>query len=109
VIIKHEPTIGMELEVFNWPATVENVSSNTGKIWIRHRPDTSLVNTPIDAEVLEFYKPVFTDIKITITETQQPYPGIVTSISNGITIDFNRENIGKNLKYDVKILKIIRD
>jgi len=109
VIIKHEPTIGMELAVFNWPATVENVSSDTGKIWIRHKPDNSLVNTPIHAEVLEFYKPVFTDIKITITETQQPYPGIVTSISNGITIDFNRENIGKNLKYDVKILKIIRD
>ncbi len=109
VVIKHEPLIGDKVTVFNWEATVENISSKDNKIWLRHKADQSLLNTPIDAEVLEFYKPEFTDIKELITETQQPYPGIITSMENGITIDFNRENIGKSLKYDVTILKIVRD
>ena len=108
IVIKHEPVADMEIAVFNWPATVINISSENGKIWLQHKPDNSIVNTPIDAEVLEFYNPTFTDIKDTIAETQQPYPGIITSINNGITIDFNRENIGKSLKYDVKIIKIDR-
>jgi FKBP-type peptidyl-prolyl cis-trans isomerase 2 len=109
VVIKHEPEIGMELGVFNWPTTVVNISSSTGLIWLRHNPDDSNTNTPIDLEVLEFYNPRFTEIKESIINTQQPYPGIILSISNGIEIDFNRENIGKNLKYDITIVEIERD
>jgi FKBP-type peptidyl-prolyl cis-trans isomerase 2 len=109
IVIKNEPTLDMELAVFSWPAKVINISSEDGTIWIKHKPDISIVNTPIDAEVLEFYNPRFTEIRDLVVETQQPYPGIIISIENGITIDFNRENIGKSLKYDLTIVKIIRD
>jgi FKBP-type peptidyl-prolyl cis-trans isomerase 2 len=109
VVIKHEPEIGQDIDIFSWTSSVENVSSKTGLIWIRHRPTQDIVNSPIDAEVLEYYNPVFTEIKQKITETQQPYPGIILSIQNGIEIDFNRENIGKNLKYEITIIKIERD
>ncbi|WP_455392479.1 hypothetical protein [[Eubacterium] cellulosolvens] len=109
VVIKNEPVLNLELAVFNWPATVINISSENGKIWIHHKPDNSIIFTTIDVEVLEFYKPEFMEIKEVIAESQQPYPGIITSIDNGITIDFNRENIGKSLKYDITIIKVIRD
>jgi FKBP-type peptidyl-prolyl cis-trans isomerase 2 len=109
VVIKHEPEIGQDIEIFSWPSSVENVSSKSGLIWIRHRPAQDIINTPIDAEALEYYNPVFTEIKQNIVETQQPYPGIILSIQNGIEIDFNRENIGKNLKYEITIIKIERD
>jgi len=109
IVVKNEPVLDMELAVFSWPASVINISTDSGKIWIQHKPDSSIVNTPIDAEVLEFYNPRFTEIKELVTETQQPYPGIIISLENGITIDFNRENIGKSLKYDIKIIKIDRD
>jgi FKBP-type peptidyl-prolyl cis-trans isomerase 2 len=109
VVIKHEPEVGQELRVFDWNSTVENVSSLTGYIWISHKPTENDINTPINAEVLEFYNPIFTEIKENIVNTQQPYPGIILSIQNGIEIDFNRENIGKNLKYEITIQKIERD
>ena len=109
VTFRHEPEIGMELDIFEWPTIVENISSSTSLIWLRHKPSADLVNTPIDAEVLEFYNPTFTEIKEDIYANQQPYPGIITSIHNQITVDFNRENIGKNLKYEITIIKIERD
>jgi FKBP-type peptidyl-prolyl cis-trans isomerase 2 len=110
VVVKHEPRIGTDITVFNWPAIVEDISSEEGKIYIKHKPENSVLFSPIDVEVLEFYSPKFKVIKDIITETQQPYPGIITSIDNeGITIDFNRENIGKKIKYDVTITTIIRD
>jgi len=110
VVIKHEPRIGMEITVFDWSANVKDISSEEGKIYIKHKPDDSILFSPIDVEVLEFYSPEFSNIKDIITETQQPYPGIITSIDNeGITIDFNRENIGKKIRYDVTITTIVRD
>jgi FKBP-type peptidyl-prolyl cis-trans isomerase 2 len=107
--IKHEPELDMTLDRFIWSARVVNISSATGLIWLEHYPDNSFVYTPIDIEVLEFYDPTFTEIKNQIVETQQPYPGIIISVTNEIKIDFNRENIGKNLKYDITILEIERD
>ena len=109
IVIKNEPTLGLELAMFNWSAKIVNISTDTGMIWIKHSPDNSIINTPIDAEVIEFYKPEFNDLVSEITQEQQPYPGIITSIEGGITIDFNRENIGKKLKYEIKIINIIPD
>lgn len=109
VVIKHEPDIGMELTVFNWPCKVVNISSSSGLIWIQHKPDESIINTPLDIETLEFYNQKFTEIKEGMVEVQQPYPGIILSINNGIELDFNRENIGKSLKYDITIIEIERD
>jgi FKBP-type peptidyl-prolyl cis-trans isomerase 2 len=109
IVVKHEPTLNMEVAIFSWPATIVNISTDTGMIWLQHSPDNAIINTPIDAEVMEFYKPEFNDLISIITEDQQPYPGIITSTNNGITIDFNRENIGKKLKYEIKIVNIIRD
>ena len=109
IIIKHEPEVGYKLDIFPWPTTVDNVSSINGYIWLKHRPTIEIINSPIDAEVLEYYNPVFSEIKELITESQQPYPGIIVSTQNGIQIDFNRENKGKNLMYEITIIKIERD
>ena len=109
VTIKHEPKLGMVLESFPWDVTVENISSSSGLIWLQHRPDQTVVNTPVHAEVLEFYSPKFTEITQKIIQSQQPYPGIILSTQNEITIDFNRENIGKKLYYEFKVTSIERD
>ncbi len=109
IVIKHQPEIGFKVEILPWDAIVENVSSATGYIWLKHKPTSDIVNTAIDAESLEVYNPQFTEIKEMMTNTQQPYPGIITSIQNGIQIDFNRENIGKNIMYEITIIKIERD
>jgi FKBP-type peptidyl-prolyl cis-trans isomerase 2 len=109
VVIRHEPEVGSELEIFPWPVIVDNISDSNGYIWLQHKPTKENVFTPIDAEVLAYYNPTFTEIQDAIVQSQQPYPGIILSIQNGIEIDFNRENIGKNLQYEVKIIKIERD
>jgi FKBP-type peptidyl-prolyl cis-trans isomerase 2 len=109
IVIKNEPTIGTEVAFESWNATVVNISSENGKIWLKHNPDDSILNTDVDAQVLEFYNPEFTKITQTQIESQQPFPGIIISLENGIKIDFNRENIGNTIRYDVTIKKIIRD
>ena len=109
VTIKNEPSIGMILDIFPWDVSVESISSSTGEITLRHIPDMSHVNTPIDAEVLRSYNDIFENLTAQIIESQQPYPGIIVSIQDGITIDFNRENLGVELKYEFKISEIERD
>ena len=83
VEIQHQPKIGSELNRFEWPVQVVNLSSATGLIWLKHSPDKSIVNTPIHAEVMEFYNPTLYQIRQNIINTQQPYPGIIISIQNG--------------------------
>ncbi len=109
ITIKNEPNIGMTLDIFPWSVTVESISSSAGVISIQHRPDMSIINSAIDAEALQFYNKTFEDLTAQIIESQQPYPGIIISIQDGITIDFNRENFGVELRYEFKIIKIERD
>jgi FKBP-type peptidyl-prolyl cis-trans isomerase 2 len=109
VTFKNSPEVDDGIDIFPWNATVVNISSSTGYIWIRHKPDQSIINSPIDIESMEFYNPVFKEIKSNIYSYQQPFPGIIISIQNGIQMDFNRENIGKNLRYEITIVSIERD
>jgi FKBP-type peptidyl-prolyl cis-trans isomerase 2 len=107
VKIKHDPDFGMDLDLFPWNATVNEVSSEKGTIGIHHKITTEFVNYVIDSEVLTKYDDSFKNITEIQTESDQaPLPGIIISVDDEIVIDFNREIAGKDYVFEVTILEI---
>lgn len=109
ITIRHEPEFDMVLDMFDWPVRVVNISSETGLIWLEHKPNISIIDSAIDAEILQYYNPKFTEIIEEISKEHAPYPGIIISTQNGIEINFNPENYDTDLKYDITILTIERE
>ena len=99
VILENTPAYGEVYTPLSWPVTVKDISSSLDRILVVH--DTITANGQVVLrEDFEPYDPEF-------IQTVE-YPGIVSVFADEIHIDFNFEAVGKNVRYEVTVIKIER-
>ena len=101
VTILHQPEPGFVVTALPWECSVSDISSEEEMITLDHDTSTDLVDSIIQAFDYRYYNESF------LTINQRRGTGIITQMGpDAIIIDFNYEWAGREMWFDVKILKI---
>lgn len=107
--IVHQPEYLGQYGSFTWNVTVNDVSTSRNVIRVSHNIDEINTSIPFEFQrILPIY-PEWAENAITASGGQQdPEPGRIVSAGGVITIDFNREVVGKTLVFFVRVNSINR-
>jgi FKBP-type peptidyl-prolyl cis-trans isomerase 2 len=108
VILLHQPVYNEEYGNFNWNVTVTDISTSRNLITLNHN-----LNEIDEAEQVNFLDltilyPEWAGTAREANNGQDPAPGRVQTVGGVITIDFNREVVGRTLVFKVIVNSIVR-
>jgi len=100
VTLQNMPEFGQNYKGFAWNTTVTGISTAAGTISLRHtatQKDSGGTITP------ERFRMLRSDLPDGVSD-----PGLITVQNNQISIDFNREVVGKTLIFEVTVKEITK-
>jgi FKBP-type peptidyl-prolyl cis-trans isomerase 2 len=115
VTLRNEPETPFTVTTLPWEVTADDIYTDRSVIRITHHPTEELVDTFVKLSTIKLYDlQAFSDIPDLKEELGQMdhsnTDARITSISNGIELDFNREMNGEWVTFDITVedLKIIK-
>lgn len=93
---------------FPWNVTVTDISTSDNRIQITHQIDEIEKTTMVDFSVIGILYPEWNENAMEASGEAPPEPGFVESTGGVITINFNREVVGKTLVFKITVNDIKR-
>lgn len=111
VTLRNQPEVPFEVKTLPWKVTADQIYLERNVIQVTHHPTAQLVGGFVDLDLLKLYDLLkFGDIPQLKKDLGQMdhsnTDGLVTTVNDGIIIDFNREMNGEWIVYEVEILDL---